>query len=108
MARPFDEWISLFSALSGVAATLLGLAFVTFQLRSSHWRGQPLKQAVALRTLTELAAPMIFGLIFLFPGHPYITAGYVVGAAGYAVACWHLLTFARHRQVVERFDWWQL
>lgn len=108
MPRPFDEWVSLFSALSGVAATLLGLAFVTFQLRSWHWKGQPLKQAVALTTLTELAAPMIFGLIFMFPGHPYRTAGYIVGAAGYAVAGGHLLIFIRHRAIAERFDWAQL
>lgn len=104
MTRPYDEWIGFFQYLSAIAATLLGLAFLTFQVRAEIWRGHPLRQTVAVTTLAELAAPMFFGLIFLFPDHPWTEAGFVVGLGGYGVIMWHLVEFIRRYNEADSFD----
>lgn len=100
---PFDEWVPFFEYLVGASAALLGLAFVTFQVRAEHWRGRPLRQPVAVGTLAELAAPLFFGLLFLLVGHPWRQAGYIVGAFGYSTIIFHLLAYYKHR--IEALSW---
>lgn len=99
-----DQWIPFFQYIAAIAAALLAIAFLTFQVESSFWKRDALKQSVALTTLTELAAPVFFGLIFLFPGHPWQTAGVVVGVVGYAATAWHVYRFVRGRATADRFD----
>lgn len=55
----------------------------------------------AVVSLVELAIPLFFGLIYLPPGHHWITGGRVVGVAGYltiaaqlAIAGWY--KFRKH------------
>lgn len=103
-----EEWIVYFQYLTAVAATLLGIAFLTFQVRSDIWRLHPLRKTVAVTTLTELAAPMFFGLFFLMPHHPWLWGGRIVGAVGYIVMVWHLIEYIRHREVADSFDRKQL
>lgn len=53
-----DAWNLYFGGLASAAAALLAIAFFTFQFRVDTWRKNRLKQAVALTTLVELAAPV--------------------------------------------------
>jgi len=106
--RPYDEWIPFFQYLAAIAAALLAVAFLAIQVRTDAWRGKPLRAALAVLTLAELAAPVFFGLIFLFPGHPWNVAGQVVGASGYVAILWHAGSFRRHRHDATKLDKWQM
>lgn len=103
-----DQWIPFFEYLTSAAAAILAIAFVVFQLRAEHWRQDPLRQPAAVTTLTELATPVFFGLIFLMPDHPWKVGGAIVGLAGYLVMAVHLVVYRRHRQEADKFDRWQL
>jgi hypothetical protein len=100
----FDTWITFAQTITAVAVTLLAISFLTFQVKSDIWRERSLKQLVAVSTLAELSAPIFFFLIAFFPGHPWIVAGQVVGAAGYALIASHIIVFVRHRAEADRFD----
>ena len=95
-------WVPYFQELCAAATALLAIAFLTFHLNS--WRRSPLKQIVAVTTLSELAASMFFGLIFLIPRHPWVDAGRIVGLAGYVLIIWHLIRYYQHRKTADRFD----
>jgi hypothetical protein len=75
-----DEWTGYWGAVAGVGATLLGLAFVTFQLRAREWRATPARHLTAVFTLCELAAPVIISLTSLWPGHPWRQSTLIVAA----------------------------
>jgi len=68
------------------------------------WHNEPLRQVVAVTTLAELAAPLFFGLLVLTPDHPWKIAGMLVGAGGYGVMVWHIVTLALHRKKIGTFD----
>ena len=104
----YGEWISFFQYLAAIAAALLAIAFLAFQLRTKMWRRQPLRQAFAITTLAELAAPVFFGLMFLFPDHPWRGAGVIVGTAGYLSILWYLIMTVYHWDQTTRFDHAQL
>ncbi|MDN5762430.1 MAG: hypothetical protein L0H41_08960 [Microlunatus sp.] len=103
-----DQWVPFFEYLTSAAGGILAIAFVVFQLRPEQWRRDPLRQAAAIRTLTELATPVFFGLIFLMPDHPWKVAGAVVGTAGYIVMAIHVIAYCRNRNEADSFDRWQL
>jgi hypothetical protein len=102
--NPFDPWTSFGQLMAAVSVTLLAIAFLTFQVRSEVWRNDILKQVVAISTLIELSAPLFFYLIALFPSHPWVAAGYVVGGAGYLLIATHVGLFVHHRNVADAFD----
>ena len=77
-----EDWVGYWAAVSGVGATLLGLAFVTFQVRIEHWRSSRLKSMTAAFTLTELAGPTLISLWSLTPNHPWRAAAGVSGVVG--------------------------
>jgi hypothetical protein len=57
MTVDIQSYVNFFATLAGVASAVVGLALVTFTLNLSEWRSLPLRQAVAVTTLAELAAP---------------------------------------------------
>ena len=100
----FDLWTSFGQLMAAVSVTLLAIAFLTFQVKSEVWRAHILKQVVAISTLAELSAPLFFFLIALFLNHPWVTAGYVVGGAGYLLIATHVALFVYHRRIADTFD----
>lgn len=114
-----DAWNGYFQTLAGVSATLLGLAVVAFQLHPENWAKDPLRHPVAVLSLTELAGPLFFSLMVMFPaGHRvfwnwlpdqqgYIVAGWIVGVFGGAVIAWHLVAYLREKER-QSFDHWQM
>jgi hypothetical protein len=96
--------------LSGVAAALLAIGFLAFQLKLSWWT-QPLRHYIAVFTLVEFGAPLVIGLAILMPSHPWRIAASVVGVASTALLFAYWISYARARralkaiqQTPERFD----
>lgn len=87
--------MGFWSAIAGVGATLLGLAFVTFQLRAEQWRSKRLRYLVAVFTLSELGGPVAIALVCLMPNHLWRQASFASAAVG-------LVLFVRYRLAVKR------
>lgn len=77
-----DKWTGFFSAIAAVSAAIIAIAFLTFQVKSEMWRRDKLLNHVAIFTLTEFGTPLVTGLIFLMPSHPWRIAAIIVGVAG--------------------------
>lgn len=104
-----SEWTDYFTAVAGISATLLGLAFVAFTLSSGwHEKTKPLLRIVAIQTLAELLVPVLIGLSALMPvqpWHDFVGWSSVVpdtqwqliaimcGVAGLALAVWHITAY---------------
>ena len=108
-----DKWIPFFEYLTSASAAILAFTFAVFQIRGAeHWRRDPLRQLAAITTLTELSAPVFFGLIFMMTYHTLHAAGRVVGGIGYVVMSVHIVQYWRCRRnrnpAPDGFDKWQL
>jgi len=81
-----DQWSGFFSTIASIAAALLAVAFLTFQLRIDVWRdGGRLRHMTAVFTLWEFGAPLLIALILAMPAHPWRVAAILAGAIGLAV-----------------------
>ncbi|WP_328974201.1 hypothetical protein [Streptomyces canus] len=90
-----DRWSGFFSTIAGVAAALLAVAFITFQLKIDVWRGGGrLRHLAAVFTLWELSAPLLIALILAMPAHPWRVAAILTGAIGLAVLITHWALYA--------------
>jgi hypothetical protein len=54
-----------FSTLAQVAAGLLAIVFVTFQIRIEYWQKDKLRHLVAIRTLGEFLLVLVFSMLCL-------------------------------------------
>lgn len=89
-----DQWTVYFAAVAGVAATLLGLVFVAFQM-STSWHDDRLRRVVAMQTLAELLAPVLVGLSTLTPGDEWRYVAGACGLAGLGLVAWHVAVYRR-------------
>jgi hypothetical protein len=118
MDSSVDKWSGFFQSLSGVSATLLGISFVAFQFRHQSWAQDKLRHPIAVLSLVELAAPVFFSLMLLFPvplwsqwgwfpdTPGYVAAGWLVGLGGYSVLVWQAWAYF-HDSDRKAFDRWQ-
>jgi hypothetical protein len=90
-----DEWSGFFSTIAGIAAALLAVAFVTFQLKIGVWRGGRLRHMAAVFTLWEFGAPLLIALIFAMRAHPWRVAAILTGAIGLAVLVTYWVLYAK-------------
>lgn len=115
-----QQWDAYFGALISASATIFGLAFVAYQVRSTVWRGDAIRRPVAWTTLWELATPMFFGLLYLTPVKPWsfipwladtpvwVVSGWILGGSGLLLITWHVISFWRGRERATSFDRWQV
>lgn len=80
------QWSGYFQTLSGVSATLLGIVFVAFQFDHKKWATDKLRHPIAVLSLVELAAPLFFSLMLLFPGPLWSEWGWFVDTPAFVVA----------------------
>jgi hypothetical protein len=67
-------WVGMetfFSTLAQVAAGLLAIVFITFQIRIGYWRRDRLRHLVAIRTLGEFLIVMTFSQLCLAYPHAW-------------------------------------
>ena len=76
-----DQWQVFFGALAGISATLLGLAFVAFQM-SRSWHVSGPRRAVAQQTLAEFLVPVLIGSSVLMPGEQWRLVAWFCGISG--------------------------
>lgn len=98
------DWINFFEYLTAAAAAILGLSFVAFATSPRYWAENGLKHMAAVVSLVELAIPLFFGLMYLPPGHHWMTAGRVVGILGYAAIALQLGVAEWYRRKNYKFE----
>jgi hypothetical protein len=105
-----EAWTGFFATITGVAAALLTIAFLTFQLKATWW-SHALRRYIAIFTLLEFGAPIIIGLIVLMPRHPWRIASIIVGITGLALLIAYWVGYAQTRTALkvvgkkpDRFD----
>ncbi len=104
MGQAGVEWVPYFEFLVTACAVLVSVAFLALHVRADVWREDGYLHTVAVTALGQLASPVLFGLIFLSPTHPWHIAGLVVGGFGYAAV--GVLVIASHRADAETTRRW--
>jgi hypothetical protein len=92
------EWTNFFNVLTPVAGAILALLFVALQVSQIQWSLVPLRHAAAVRSLLELASPLIIGLCALYPGGRWWLGAVIASCAGLASVILYLAIYIFQRR----------
>jgi hypothetical protein len=92
--------------LTPVSGAILALLFVALQVSQIPWDEVPLRRAAAVRSLIELASPLIVGLFALYPGGWWWLGALVAGCAGLASVIWYLIMYILLRRQGYKMTWY--
>ena len=101
MVFAMNDWLTAYSTMSEVAATLTGLLFVSVSVKltsasadTRHWM-----LFTAKRSFLDFLAVLAVGLMFLVPAVSYEVMGGVILGLGLLRAAWHVSYWHQHRKL---------